>query len=94
MRGSTALGSIGYAECVRELAEQAKEEMCIRDRLGAHQQLLQGVGKATLEEDGLAELAQLPQKVEILHIPCAYLQYIHILKAVSYTHLDVYKRQM
>ncbi|MBS5677124.1 MAG: hypothetical protein KHW60_05490 [Oscillibacter sp.] len=23
--GSTALGSIGYAECVRELAEQAKE---------------------------------------------------------------------
>ena len=50
------------------------------DVLGTHQQFLQGVGKATLEEDGLAELAQLPQKVEILHIPCAYLQYIHILK--------------
>ena len=25
--GSTALGSIGYAECVRELAEQAKQDM-------------------------------------------------------------------
>ena len=58
------------------------------DVLGTHQQFLQGVGKATLEEDGLAELAQLPQKVEILHIPCAYLQYIHVIKEgqVHHTH--------
>ena len=31
------------------------------DVFGAHQQLLQGVGKAALEQDGLTELSQLPQ---------------------------------
>ena len=43
------------------------------DVLGAHQQLLQCVGKAALEENGLVELAQFPQQVKILHIPGTHL---------------------
>ena len=46
----------------------------------AHEQLLQRVGQTALQQDGLAELAQLPQQVEVLHIAGAHLQHIYILE--------------
>ena len=56
------------------------------DVFGAHQQLLQGVGQAALEQDGLVHLAQLPKQVKVLHIPGTHLQHIHILKQRQVCH--------
>ena len=50
------------------------------DVLGAHQQLLEGVGQAPLQEDGLAGVAQLFEQLEVLHVPGAHLDHIHVLE--------------
>ena len=47
---------------------------------GAHEQFLEGIGQAPLQEDGLVHLAQLSQQVEVLHVPGAHLEHVHILK--------------
>ena len=64
-------------------APLAKDDLLIaagHDVLGAHQELFEGVGEAPLEEDGLIRLAQLPEEVEVLHVPGPHLQDVHILK--------------
>ena len=48
--------------------------------LRAHQQLLDGVGQAALQEDGLFGLAQLLQKLKVLHVPGTHLDDVHILE--------------
>lgn len=50
------------------------------DVLRAHQQLLDGVGQAPLDEDGLSRLAQLLQKLKVLHVPGAHLDDVHVLE--------------
>ena len=48
-----------------------------------HQQFFNGVRQATLQQDWLAGLAQLPEQIEILHIPGAYLDDVHVLEKVQ-----------
>ena len=50
------------------------------DILSTHQQLLQGVGQAPLEEDGLAGVTQLLQQFKVLHVPGAHLDHVHVLE--------------
>lgn len=49
------------------------------DVLGAHQELLHGVGEATLEQDGLARLAELLEQLEVLHIARADLEAVALV---------------
>ena len=56
------------------------------DVLGAHEQLLEGAGKAALEQDGLAQLAKLTQEVEVLHVARADLNDVHILEQGQVLH--------
>ena len=49
------------------------------DILRRHDPLLVAVGEAPLEKDGLGQLAHLLQKVEVLHIPGADLDDIHLV---------------
>ena len=58
------------------------------DVLGAHQELLHGVGEAALEQDGLARLAELLEQLEVLHIASADLE------AVALVHEDVDVRRI
>ncbi len=50
------------------------------DVFRAHQQLLERVGQAALEEDGLVRFAELAQQIEILHVACADLQNVHVVE--------------
>ena len=60
------------------LAEDDLAVALAHDIFGAHEQLLQGVGKSPFQQNGLVGLAQLFQKVKVLHIPRTYLNDIHI----------------
>ena len=48
--------------------------------LRAHQQLLDGVGQAALEKNGLLGLAQFLQKLKVLHVPGTHLDDVHVLE--------------
>ncbi len=50
------------------------------DVFGAHQQLLNGAGQAALEQNGLVDFSERFQQLEVLHIACADLNDIDILK--------------
>ena len=50
------------------------------DVLGAHQQFLDIVGQAALEQDRFVNPAQFLQQFKVLHVPCAHLDNVHILK--------------
>ena len=56
------------------------------DVLGAHEQLLERAGQTALEQDGLAQLAELTQEIEVLHIARADLNDIHILEQRQMLH--------
>ena len=53
------------------------------DVLRAHEQLLNGIGQAALQQNGLSGLAKFLQKIKILHIPGAHLNHIHIREQVQ-----------
>ena len=50
------------------------------DVFRAHEQLLQGVGQTALEKDGLVDLPQLLEQLEVLHVARPHLDHIHVLK--------------
>ena len=74
------IAGVGFKGADTPLAENDLLVAFAHDILGAHEQFLQGVGKTTLEKNGLLDLAQLLQKVKILHISGTHLNDIHILK--------------
>ena len=49
------------------------------DVFSAHQELFNGVGQAPLEQDGLVDLAQCFEQLEILHVSCTHLNDVHAL---------------
>ena len=50
------------------------------DVFGAHQQLLECIGQAALEQNGTMQLAQFLQQIKVLHISGTHLDQIHILE--------------
>ena len=71
---------IGFKGTDAPLAEDDLLVAAGHDVLGAHEQLLEGVGKAALQKHRLMDAAQLLQKVKILHITRPDLDDIHILE--------------
>ena len=64
-------------------AALAKDHLFVapgHDVLGAHEQLLQGVGQPALDEDGLSRVAQLLEQLEVLHVARADLDHVHLVK--------------
>ena len=70
----------GFESADTALAENDIFVAAGHDVLGAHQQFLDGVGKAALEQDGLADLTQLLEQLEVLHVARANLNDVNVLK--------------
>ena len=73
----------GFEGADAPLAEDDLLIALTHDVFRAHEKLLDGVGQTPLEKNGLFRLAQLLQKVKILHIPGTYLNHVHIGKQVK-----------
>ena len=70
-------------------AALAEDDLLIaagHDVLGAHEQLLERAGEAALEQDGLAELAELAQEVKVLHVARADLNDVHVFEQGQVLH--------
>jgi len=73
------VAGVGFVGADAALAEDHIGVAASHDVLGAHEPLLDGGGKAALEQDGLLRLAQEAEQVEVLHVAGAYLDAVHLL---------------
>ena len=73
----------GFKGADAPLAEDYVFIALAHDVLRAHEQLLNGIGKSALQQNGLSGLAKFLQKIKILHIPGAHLNHIHIREQVQ-----------
>ena len=84
--GGQVQGVPGVGGFVGADAPLAEDDLLVavgHDVLGAHEQLLDGASQTALEEDGLIQLAQFLEHIEVLGVPGAHLDHVHILKEVD-----------
>ena len=82
----------GIARIIREGTDAAFAEddalvAAGHDVFGGHEEFLQRVGEAALEEDGLVRPAELSQQIEVLHIARTDLDDVHIGKELQIAHV-------